>query len=147
VTSLLIVSAHIYIEPKMSQGVLSVRKDFEEDNRFQKNMRRVHGHNSQALFWRWFNGWNKPTIQDWDMRPTINQITCPTLVAQGLEDEHTTAQHAQNMAAAIPGAKLWLVPGAGHMLPQDFPEEFNQRMLKFFGKTQPVEQTEVQISH
>ena len=81
------------------------------------------------------------------MRPTINQIACPTLIVQGLDDEHATAQHARDIAAAIPGAELWLVPGAGHMLPQDFPEEFNQRMLKFLGETQPIEQTEAQTSH
>ncbi len=147
VTSLVIVSAHISIEPKMSQGIQSVRGDFEQDLKFQKKMQRVHGHNTQALFWGWFNGWNNSAIQDWDMRPTINQITCPTLVVQGLEDEHASGQHARDIAAAIPGAELWLVPGAGHMLPQDFPEEFNQRMLKFLGETQPVEQTEAQTSH
>ena len=81
------------------------------------------------------------------MRPVINQIACPCLVVQGLEDEHATPQHARDMAAAIPDAELWLVPGAGHMLPQDFSEEFNQRMLKFLGVNFPVEQVEVQTAH
>jgi len=147
VTSLVIVSAHIYIEPKMSQGIQSVKSDFEQGSKFQKKMQRVHGDKTDALFQGWFNGWNNSEIQDWDMRPVINQIACPCLVVQGLEDEHATPQHARDMAAAIPNADLWLLPGAGHMLPQDFSEEFNQRMLKFLGVNFPVEQVEVQTAH
>ncbi len=26
---------------------------------------------------------------------------------------------------------LWLIPGVGHMAPQDAPDEFNQRVLEF----------------
>ena len=147
VTSLVIVSAHIYIEPKMSQGIQSVKCDFEQGSKFQEKMQRVHGDKTDALFWGWFNGWNNSEIQGWDMRPVITQIACPCLVAQGLEDEHATPQHARDMAAAIPDAELWLVPGAGHMLPQDFSEEFNQRMLKFLGVNFPIEQVEVQTAH
>jgi pimeloyl-ACP methyl ester carboxylesterase len=147
VTSLVIVSAHIYIEPKMSHGIQSVKSDFEQGSKFQKKMQRVHGDKTDALFQGWFNGWNNSEIQDWDMRPVINQIACPCLVVQGLEDEHATPQHARDMAAAIPNADLWLLPGAGHMLPQDFSEEFNQRMLKFLGVNFPVEQVEVQTAH
>jgi pimeloyl-ACP methyl ester carboxylesterase len=65
------------------------------------------------------------------MRPTLRQIACPTLVALGLEDEHATPRHAQDIAAAIPDAELLLVPQAGHMLPQDFPQVFNPKMLEF----------------
>lgn len=146
VTSLVIVSAHIYIEPKMDLGIQSVRNDFEQDLKFQRKMQRVHGHNSQALFWGWFNGWNDPAARDWDMRAAIKHISCPTLVVQGLEDEHATPRHAQNIAAAIPASELYLLPGAGHMLLQDFPEQFNRQMLDFLGRTHPVGQVQVQPS-
>ena len=146
VPGLVIVSAHIYIEPKMSQGIQSVKSDFEQESKFQEKMYRVHGDKTEALFWGWFNGWHNSEIQDWDMRPVINQISCPCLVAQGLEDEHATPQHARDMAAAIPDAELWLLPGAGHMLPQDFPEEFNHQVLRFLGVNFPVEQVEAQTT-
>lgn len=138
VTSLVIVSTHIYIEPKMASGIKTVRNDFEQDRSFQRKMYRVHGEKSEAVFWGWYNGWSEPDIRDWDMRPGINQISCPTLVVQGTEDEHATPQHAQDIAAAIPQAELWLMPGAGHMLPQDFSEEFNRRVLKFLGTSIPI---------
>ena len=65
------------------------------------------------------------------MRPELKRIACPVLVVQGCEDEHTEPRHARETAANIPGAELWLVDGAAHMLPQDLPEVFNPRLLEF----------------
>ena len=73
------------------------------------------------------------------MRPVSSQISCPTLVIQGLEDGHASPQHARDIADSIPGADLWLVPGAGHMLPQTHPEEFNLRLRQFLGQTLAVQ--------
>jgi len=69
------------------------------------------------------------------MRPLLSRIICPTLVVQGEDDEHATLQHAHDIAESIPGAELWLVPGAMHMLPQDLPEVFNQKLLEFLSVT------------
>jgi pimeloyl-ACP methyl ester carboxylesterase len=131
VTCLVIVAAHIYIETKMQPGIEGVRSDYEQDFRFREKMRRVHGDKAKALFQGWYEGWTKPEYLAWDMRPLIHKIACPTLVVQGLEDEHATPNHARDIAAAIPNAELWLVPGAGHMLPQDCAQEFNRRVIEF----------------
>ena len=139
VTCLVLVSAHIYIEPKMTSGIQTVKQNFEGDHRFQNQMRRVHGDNSEPLFWGWFNSWSNPSILDWDMRPEISRISCPTQVIQGLEDEHASPQHARDITDSIPGADLWLVPGAGHMLPQNHPKEFNRCLRQFLGQMLPVQ--------
>ena len=70
-------------------------------------------------------------MRGWDIRETLRRIQCSTLVVQGMEDEHATPQHAIDLAQAIPGAELWLVPGAAHMLPQEEPHAFNERLLEF----------------
>ena len=131
VTCLVIVAAHIYIETKMYLGVEAVQRDFTQDFRFQEKLWRVHGDKAKALFQGWYDGWTKPENSAWDMRPSIYRIACPTLVVQGYEDEHATPNHARDIAAAIPNAALWLVPGAGHMLPQDCVEEFNREVIEF----------------
>jgi pimeloyl-ACP methyl ester carboxylesterase len=65
------------------------------------------------------------------MRPLLGSITCPALIIQGEQDEHASPRHAQDIAEAIPGAKCWLLPGAGHMLPQDAAEAFNPQVIDF----------------
>jgi pimeloyl-ACP methyl ester carboxylesterase len=119
----------------MTPGIQSIRTAFEHDSRFQKGLRRVHGNNYESVFRNWFDGWHTPKADGWDMRPTLSQITCPTLVIQGEQDEHATPQHAIDLAAGIPDAELWLVPEASHMLPQDWPEVFNKKVLEFLSVT------------
>jgi pimeloyl-ACP methyl ester carboxylesterase len=131
VRCLVTVAAHVYVEEKMDAGILSVWDAFEHDPRMRAGLRRVHGEKFEQTFHNWFDGWRRCGCEGWDMRPTLAAITCPTMVVQGVDDEHATSQHAVDIAAAIPGAELWLVEGAGHMLPQENAEQFNQRLLPF----------------
>ncbi len=131
------VAAHIYIENAMKPGITGVRQAFLQDEHFRSGLRRVHGDKFEAVFDYWYSGWTRPENLGWDLRPILKRIACPTLVVQGLEDEHATAQHARDLAGGIPGAELWLVPGANHMLPQEQPEMFNQKLLTFLGLLPP----------
>ncbi|MFT4298944.1 MAG: alpha/beta fold hydrolase [Aeromicrobium sp.] len=54
--------------------------------------------------------------------PEIGAITAPTLVAAGEHDVATPVAKAQVIAATIPGARLEIIPGAGHLSPLEQPE-------------------------
>jgi pimeloyl-ACP methyl ester carboxylesterase len=58
-----------------------------------------------------------------DSRPTLSAIGCPTLVLCGVHDLLTPLDRHQEMASAIPGAKLVVVQGAGHFSPIERPYE------------------------
>lgn len=139
VRSLVSIAAHIYYEPRMELGIEGVRLSYEHDALFREGLARVHGEKSEAVFWGWYNGWRKPEHTKWDIRPALRQIESPALIIQGKEDEHATPQHALDIASAISGAELWLVPGVKHMLPQGIPEAFNQRVLGFLEQTWQTE--------
>lgn len=133
-SGLVTVAAHIYIEPKMIPGLLAVGQEHDENKIFREGMARMHGGQADAVFDNWFNGWRSLQANnqmDWDMRPLLGRITCPTLVMQGVEDEHATPQHAEDIAAGISGAQLCLIPKGRHMLPQDSPAAFHPRLLDF----------------
>ena len=51
-----------------------------------------------------------------DGRSWLHEITCPTLVIAGAEDEAVSLTHAQMLAQDIPYAQLRMVDGAGHFL-------------------------------
>jgi pimeloyl-ACP methyl ester carboxylesterase len=131
VRRMVIIAAHIYVEPKMIPTIQELRRSYEQEPKFQEGMRRAHGDKARQVFQNWYGGWVKESNLAWDMRPMLESIRCPVLVMQGMEDEHASLQHAKDLAAAIPGAKLWLAQGAGHMLPRDLPEAFNPRLLEF----------------
>jgi pimeloyl-ACP methyl ester carboxylesterase len=133
VARLVVIAAHVYVEQKMDKGIHGVQQAFESDARFREGLRRAHGDKAESVFRNWFDGWVKPENRSWDMRPVLGQIACPTLVIQGMDDEHASPQHALDIAGSIPHASLWLLEGAGHMLPQDRPEDLNFRLLEFLG--------------
>jgi pimeloyl-ACP methyl ester carboxylesterase len=131
VTTLITLAAHIYIEPETESGVHSIQQTFEQDEEFRSKLHRVHGDKFESVFRNWFDGWHTPQALDWDMRSLLSEISCPTLVIQGQEDEHATSKQAHDIADGIPGAKLWLVPGAAHMVQQEMPDIFNHKLLEF----------------
>ena len=131
VQAMVTVAAHIYLEPKMEPGIQTIRQAFESGVSFRKGLHRAHGEKYESTFYNWFNGWHTPAALEWDMRPLLSMIKCPTLVIQGEGDEHASPQHAIDIAKHIPGAELWLVPGAKHMLPQEMTAAFNQKVLSF----------------
>jgi pimeloyl-ACP methyl ester carboxylesterase len=56
-----------------------------------------------------------------DARPDLGSISCPAAVVHGIGDRLITSDNAVETADGIPGAQLTLVPGAGHMIPQEQP--------------------------
>jgi pimeloyl-ACP methyl ester carboxylesterase len=56
------------------------------------------------------------------------RIGCPTLVIQGSADPVFGVEHGEAIAAAIPGAELWVVDGLGHATPPDLWEALTERV-------------------
>jgi pimeloyl-ACP methyl ester carboxylesterase len=131
VTALVTVAAHIYAQLDMAPGTLTVEDAFDHDPAFREGLRRAHAERAEAVFRTWFESWLQPCNLGWDMRPVLDGVRCPTLVIQGERDEYATSQHARDLADSIADGSLWLIPGIGHMAPQDDPDEFNRRVLEF----------------
>lgn len=62
-------------------------------------------------------------------RPPVDallpEIACPVLVAVGSEDVWSPPDQHRAIAATIPGARLTVVRGAGHMLPAEAGDDLN----------------------
>ena len=66
-----------------------------------------------------------------DSRETLPTIAVPTLVLVGSEDVLTPASEAATMAAAIPRARLDVIPGAGHLADLEDPGAVNAALRAF----------------
>jgi hypothetical protein len=64
-----------------------------------------------------------------DFSQALRAIKSPTLVIWGSEDKVAPLRTGQLAAATIPGARLMLVDGAGHMPMSEKPERFNAIVL------------------
>jgi 3-oxoadipate enol-lactonase len=66
-----------------------------------------------------------------DMRFELPQLRVPTLVITGSQDALTPVGDAEELAELIPGAQLYVLPGAAHGLMAEAPGPFNRTVLSF----------------
>jgi 3-oxoadipate enol-lactonase len=59
------------------------------------------------------------------------QIKCPTLILEGDQDVVTPLSNARAIAAAIPGARLRIIPATAHLTMLERPEAFNAALTEF----------------
>jgi pimeloyl-ACP methyl ester carboxylesterase len=76
-----------------------------------------------------------------DSRPDLPGIRCPTLVLVGDGDQLTPPDQAREMAAAIPGSRLVIVPGCGHLSTLERPQAVTEALVEWLRST-PVEATD-----
>lgn len=69
-----------------------------------------------------------------DLTPEqLGAIRARTLICAG-EHDLVRREHTEALARAIPGAQLWIVPGASHGALQEQPGRVNARVLEFLSK-------------
>jgi 3-oxoadipate enol-lactonase len=72
----------------------------------------------------------RAAVRDADLRRTIGLIAAPTLVIAGRNDGVTTLAHSEEIAAAVPGARLCVLP-AVHLSNVEQPQAFASTVLEF----------------
>lgn len=71
-------------------------------------------------------------VLGWDASERLGGIRVPTLVLTGDADRLVPAENSRRIAEAIPGARLVLLPGAGHLFPLERFEETEREVARFF---------------
>jgi pimeloyl-ACP methyl ester carboxylesterase len=66
-----------------------------------------------------------------DSRPGLGAIDRPTLVLVGDCDQLTPPELSAEIAGGIPGARLVVVAGSGHLTPLDQPEEVTKALVEW----------------
>ena len=66
-----------------------------------------------------------------DSTPLLAQVSVPTLVITGAEDEMIPVEESRQIASGIRGARLVIIPGAGHLANLEQPEAFNTALTEF----------------
>lgn len=83
----------------------------------------------QAAFYRQI-AQNDQRFTD-EVQDRYPQIDLPVLVVWGADDTWIPVAKAHELAAAIPGAELRLIEGAGHLVQEDAPAQLTGALLKF----------------
>ena len=70
-----------------------------------------------------------------DSRGILPEITAPTLVVVGADDDETPVAYSQAIVDLMPNATLCVIPGAGHLLNLEAPDAVNDAILKHWEQT------------
>jgi pimeloyl-ACP methyl ester carboxylesterase len=66
-----------------------------------------------------------------EIQARYGEIRLPTRILWGAEDTWIPPAKGQELASLIPGARLELIPGAGHLVQEDAPAELTAAVLSF----------------
>ena len=72
---------------------------------------------------------NRALMAREDRRAELKAIGVPVLVACGADDRLTPPECSREIAAAVPGARLEVLPQCGHLLTWEQPEAVNRLLL------------------
>jgi len=75
-------------------------------------------------------------VESWDAWDRLADLRAPTLVLHGTEDRLVAVENARRMAEAIPGARLALLEGAGHVYHSEQPEAADEAVLSFLDEVE-----------
>lgn len=73
------------------------------------------------------------SIQRPDRRADLADIACPTLVIWARQDELRSLKESEEMAVAIPSAKLEIIEDCGHMTPMEAPSAVLDLLTSWLG--------------
>ena len=73
-----------------------------------------------------------------NLLPDLHAVKCPVLVVGGEQDELVAPARLAEVVAALPHARLHLLPATGHMIPLEQPEKL-ARLLKAFWADLPAD--------
>ncbi len=71
-----------------------------------------------------------------DLRDVLPRIDVPTLLLYGDKDVRAPLGVAQDLHSSIPGSKLVVIPGVGHMVDIETPERFDAEVRSFLRSAQ-----------
>jgi pimeloyl-ACP methyl ester carboxylesterase len=104
-----------------------VHRDRQDDEALKRLMRLMAEETGPQAFLRQMQA----IISRQDARAGLSAIACPTLVLVGEGDELTPPALSREIAGAIPGSRLVVVPACGHLSTMERPEAVNGALIEW----------------
>jgi len=74
---------------------------------------------------------NLLALRAWEADSRLGDVSVPTLVVVGADEDPYMAEQADRMAAAIPAASRVLIDNAAHMIPLEQPGPLSDAVIAF----------------
>ena len=126
---LIALAPHIMVEELTISSIEKARTAYEKNN-LREKLANYHK-DIDSTFWRWNDVWLNPCFLDWRIEDEIENITCPILAAQGLDDEYGTIEQIRGIKRKLPNSQLLELPNCGHSPHRDQTEALIKEVKSF----------------
>lgn len=124
-------AAHIFVEPETTEGLKAAVKSYRETV-LKSRLQKYHGEKTETLFRAWTDTWLSEDYSTWSIEHFLPNITCPTLIIQGEEDEYGTMKQVEGIANGVKGpVEVFILPGTGHTPHKEAPAETIEKAKQF----------------
>ena len=129
VAASVVLAPHILVE---DFGLASIRQAREHylHGDLRSRLSRHHG-DVDSAFWGWNDIWLAPDFPQWRITSELNNIRCPLLAVQGLDDEYGSLEQIRGIARRVTDTRLLELPACGHSPHRDQPEALISATLAF----------------
>jgi pimeloyl-ACP methyl ester carboxylesterase len=71
---------------------------------------------------------------EFDVMDEVEKINIPTVIIVGNDDRLTPVKYARRLNEKIKGSRMVVIPGAGHLVMMEKPDEFNEALGSFLAE-------------
>jgi len=108
-------SAQAFVEDRTVAGLEDARALFSDPGQVER-LKRYHGDKARWVLDAWIESWLHPDFAAWSLRAVLPQVTCPSLVIHGVDDEYGSPAHPQLITELSAGpARLELMADTCHV--------------------------------
>ena len=98
--ALILEAPHVFVEDATVNRIAELR-DLYRTTDLRTRLARHHGGNVDTLFQYWTDVWLRPEFRAWNIERYLTDITCPTIVIQGRQDEYGTDRQVNTLVTAL----------------------------------------------
>ena len=129
VAGCVVMAPHVMVEDISVQAITAARSAYE-NGPLRQRLAPYHA-DVDCAFWQWNDVWLSEAFRTFDIRPELAGISAPLLAIQGDADPYGTMAQIDDIAVAVPQAKLLKLPGCGHSPQRDQPKAVGQALQAF----------------
>jgi pimeloyl-ACP methyl ester carboxylesterase len=124
-------SAQSFVEDRTRAGIIAAKETFQQLESFAR-LQHYHGEKTRWVLEAWIDTWLSPEFAGWSLKETLPQVTCPTLVIHGREDEYGSTLQPQSIAGSVSGpSQLEIMEGTRHVPHREQEHWVAKRVARF----------------
>ena len=129
VSGIIVLSPHIMVEDITITSIEQARRTYLETD-LKEKLGRYHA-DPDSAFWGWNDIWLHAPFREWSIEDEIENIRCPVLALQGLDDEYGTLEQIHGIARRVADAEIVELADCGHSPHRDQADELIRLVTRF----------------